>query len=199
MASGSFKAIIESFFQRNGGMDRLKGGLAVYYWPRVAGHEIANKVTAVRFADGYIYLQTDNAALAHQISLLNLDNIKKYRQILGSNIIKGIKIKIGSIQLKRDQKKECTPELKMNSEDENRIAQCGQSIEDPVLAAKFTDLMKKHYLYKRRMETNGANKCRACGTFIETDFEYCPCCERLVTAEKKEYLNYLNRNENKLQ
>jgi hypothetical protein len=191
LASGTFAVIIESFFQRNGGLTRLKGELAVYYWPRVAGIEIAGKVAATRFKDGFLYLQTENSALAHQLSLLNLDIIKKYRKILRGNIVTGIKIKIGAINISLIRRNSSDPEIELNPNEKQMIENCRQSIPEPDLALKFTALMQKHYLEKRKLERDGGKKCRSCEIIIESQFDYCPCCERLVKGEKEAFLEYL--------
>lgn len=193
MANNSFKAIIEGYFQRNGGWLRLKGELAVYYWPRIAGSEIASKVTAVRFSDGFIYLRTDNSALAHQISLLNLDIIKKYQRLLGAKLIKGVKIKIGPIDLNLTKKEKNNLEITLNREEEQLVERCGQIITEPDLAAKFTMLMKKHYFLKRKMEADGGQRCRICNIVVEPDLEYCPCCERQLKEENEAYLKFMKK------
>jgi hypothetical protein len=198
LASGTFLAIIESFFQRNGGLTRLKGELAVYYWPRVAGREIAGKTVATRFKDGFLYLQTDNSALAQQLSLLNLDIIKKYRKILGGNIVKGIKIKIGTINISLNRGNSSDLEVELAPNQKQMIEKCGQSIPEPDLALKFTALMQKHYLNKRKLERDGGKKCRSCGIFIEARFDYCPCCERLVKEESEDFLEYLKLTKGRL-
>lgn len=192
MSSSNFKTVIENFFKRQGGWSRLKGEMAVYFWPRVAGPEITTKVIAIRFYDGFLYLQTENAALAHQISLLNLDIVKKYRKILGPNIIKGVKIKIGPVQNNIDRTYK-EPEVSLNPEENNMIEKCGQMIPEPDLAARFTALMEKHYLLKRKMEAVGGKHCQACKTIIEPDFEYCPCCERQIKEEKEAYQQYIKK------
>lgn len=193
MASSSFKKLIEGFFQRQGGWSRLKGEMAVYYWPRVAGPEITAKVIATRFYDGFLYLQTDNAALAHQISLLNLDIVKKYRKILGPNIIKGVKIKIGPVQSNQGEKKET--KVTLDPAENELIEKCEQMIPEPDLAEKFATFMKKHYVLKKKMEATGGKKCQACNIVIESDFEYCPCCERQIKEENEAYQQFLYKKD----
>lgn len=196
MSSSSFKAVIESFFKRQGGWTRIKGEMAVYFWPRVAGPEITTKVSAIRFYDGFLYLQTDNAALAHQISLLNLDIVKKYRKILGPNIIKGVKIKIGPVP-SNPARMEKAPEVSLNPEENSMIEKCGQMIPEPDLAAKFAAFMEKHYLFKRKLEATGGKQCQACKIIIESGFDYCPCCERQIKEENEAYQQFMNKANSK--
>ena len=198
LASGSFKNVMEKFFQRNGGWTRIKGELAVYYWPKVAGPEIASKVEAIRFREGYIYLQTENAALAHQISLFNFDIIKKYRKMLGPNIIKGIKIKIGNTNIVV-KKKPTNDSIKLDSDEVRMVQECVQTISEPDLAIKFKDLMEKHYLHKREIESYGGAKCRACEIAIDENYEYCPCCERQISEENNAYQQFIKKKNNQIQ
>jgi hypothetical protein len=190
----SFGLIVEGFFRRNGGWTRIKGELSVYYWPRIAGSELANKVEAVQFREGYLYLQTENPALAHQISLMNYDIIKKYQKVLGPGIIKGIKIRIRATSGRLNSLREEKKEILLNSEEETLINSCCQKINDPELADKFNHFMKISYLSRKEKQETGGHSCPSCGTVISLEFRFCPCCERRVKEEMKDYMNYLKKN-----
>ena len=196
MSINSFSAIIEKHFRHNGGWLRLRGEMAVYYWPRIAGNDIAGKVEAIRYRDGYLHLQTDNPALAHQLTLLSLDIVKKYRKLLGEGIVKGIKIKIGAIKviLKKEQD---IPEFALENDEKKEISACVQVISDPKLAGTFSRFMERMYLMRKQREVSGGKNCRSCGIVIEPEFEYCPCCERQVREEIDAYLKYIEKNKQK--
>jgi hypothetical protein len=99
----SCSVIIEKVLRQTGSLQRIKAELSVYYWPRVAGMEIAKKVVAICYCGGYLYLKTESPTLAHQVMMLNRDIMKRYHHLIGSNVIKGIKIKIGSIDLPKEE------------------------------------------------------------------------------------------------
>jgi hypothetical protein len=189
----SFASIIEKHFRNNGGWLRLRGEMAVYYWPRVAGDDIAGKVEAIRYRDGYLYLQTDNPALAHQLSFLSLDIIKKYRKMFGDGIVKGIKIKIGALN-EISKIRQSAPDVILQNEEKAEISACAQTIADPLLADTFGHFMEIMYLIRKRREISGGKGCRSCGIIIEPEFEYCPCCERQVREEIDAYLKYIEKN-----
>ncbi|HEX7713252.1 MAG TPA: DciA family protein [Bacillota bacterium] len=177
MSSSSFSGIIEAFFQRNGGWKRIKGELAVYYWPRIAGKGLASKVEANRYRDGILYLVTENAALAHQITLMSPEIILRYRKVLGQGIIKSIKIKVGSTNIITVPDQE-NPDVQLDRETETMISACGEEIQDPQLAEKFVHFMQKSYMNQLVKEATGGRQCKKCGIIIENGFDYCPCCER---------------------
>ncbi|MCL6589726.1 MAG: DUF721 domain-containing protein [Firmicutes bacterium] len=193
MSGSLLKKIIENYFRRNGGWLRLKSELAVYYWPQVAGPEIGAKVEATHFRDGYLYLKTENPALAHQVSLLSQEIVKKFQKFLGKGVIQGVRVKIGSLKPQTRAIEEGKPEIELSEETKKLIIKCSQNIQDPQLAASFSMFMKKAYQLKEKMIIYGGTKCRRCGIVIEKNFEYCPCCERQVEEEKQAYYQYIKR------
>lgn len=195
MSSSSFSSIIEKFFSRNGGWQRLKGEMAVYYWPRVAGKEMAKKVQAVRFRSGFLLLLTENPALAHQLLMMKADILHKYQQLLGLGIIKDIKVKVGSLQQSPESGEHHDLCFELNKEEAAAIEQCEREISDSVLAEKFASFMQRSFLKKKEIKANGGGNCYSCGVAVEAGFTYCPCCERKVHEEVAAYIQYkIKRN-----
>ncbi len=190
MASGAFSSIIEKYFFKNGGWSRLKGELSVYYWPRVAGAEIAKKVDAVRYRDGYLYLQTDVPALAQQILFMVPSFLEKYRNYIGKGVLKGIKVKIGSIKRPLSKPDPSLDDFSLEQSEISTIENCKNKIEDPDLAVRFEKLMQKSYLVQKKQMAVGGKTCLSCGVIIDSQFDYCPCCEHKVHQEVQAYLNY---------
>lgn len=194
MASNTIFSIVEQYFSRNGGILRLKGELAVYFWPRIAGAELAYQVTALRYNDGQLYLQTENPALAHQLTMLSPEIIGRYRKLLGNGVIRGIRVKIGPVQKIKRPVTEEDIEIPLTEPEQQSIRECCQAVADPELASKLAGLMTRHYQNKQIKQREGGKECPSCGVFIAVDLEFCPCCERKLTEEVHEYLNYLRKN-----
>ena len=193
MAINSCYTIIESFFRRNGSLKRLRAELSVYYWPRVAGVEIARNVTAVRYFNGYLYLKTENPTLAHQLTMMNPDIIKRYRQLLGPDVIKGIKIKIGSIAPGQTEIK-TEKAIQLEKEEEQFIAENCQQIKDPEAAECLRRMMQKSFEARHRIKEAGGGCCLSCNVTIEPNQSYCPVCESKLKDEMLSYVNYLKKN-----
>jgi hypothetical protein len=188
VSNSAFVSIIEKYFYRNGGWVRLKGELTVYYWPRIAGVEIAKKVKAIRYRDGYLYLQTEIPALAQQILLMIPSFLEKYQKVVGKKVLRGIKVKIGSIK----QEPEPTPPLNLSLDqwELEEIESCKSEISDPELATKFGEFMQKAYVINKNQKASGGKACMSCGVTIDETFNYCPCCEQKVNEEVKAFLQY---------
>ncbi|HEY8464746.1 MAG TPA: DUF721 domain-containing protein [Bacillota bacterium] len=193
MSTSSCRTIIENIFRRNGSLKRLLAGLSVYYWPRVAGEPLAKEVIAVRCSNGYLYLKTESPTLAHQLLLMNPEIIQRYRSLLGCQIIKGIKIKIGSIG-----KVEATPEIPaepgLDEQEQKFIAANCEAIKDPELAQHFKGLMEKSFQARHRLQAEGAGFCLSCNVLIDPAYSYCPVCEIKLKDEILSYLKYLKKN-----
>ena len=177
MSYRPFTAIMERYFKRNGGWTRLQGELAVYYWPRVAGKELAAKIEAVRYQDGSLYLRTENPALAHQVSLMSLEIIKRFQRLLGKRVITSIKIRIAP--LSNPAKPASSPKVaqSLSADEEKFIQECGQEIADPELEARFAMVMRKHLTNVKQKQTEYPGKCKCCGVPVEADCELCSCCQ----------------------
>lgn len=189
-SSGAFSSIIEKYFHKNGGWSRLRGELSVYYWPKVAGAEIAKKVEAIRYRDGYLYLQTDVPALAQQILFMLPSFLEKYRSYIGKGVLKGIKVKIGSIKKSLDEPVTSFNDLSLEKSELLMIETYKSTIDDPDLAVRFERLMQKSYLVQKKQKAAGGKACLSCGVMIDSQFDYCPCCEHKVNQEVQAYLSY---------
>lgn len=193
MAVNSCVAIIEQLFRRNGGWKRLQGELSVYYWPRIAGAEIGDKTEPTYFRNGYLYIKTENPALAHQLSLFSSEIVKRYHQQLGIDALKGIKIKIGTIKVNHTPDHSGVPEMELSEPERRQIDTCAHQISDPKLAEIFTQTMRRSYIHNQRVLAAGGKHCLSCGTVIRSEFNYCPCCERKLIQETEAYLDYFKK------
>jgi hypothetical protein len=193
MATSLCSTIIENAFRRSGSLKRLKAELSVYYWPRVAGPEIAKNVIAERYFNGYLYLKTESATLAHQLTLMNSDIIRRFRNILGPKAIKGLRIKVGSITTSL---KTVLPEnkVKLNESEQRFIETNCETITDPELAFSFKAMMEKAFFNRHKKQADGGNFCRSCNVVIDSVYDYCPVCELKIKEEILCYLNYLKQN-----
>ena len=177
MSNSSFTNIIEKIFKQNGGWSRIKGELSVYYWPRVAGPEIAGKVEAVRYYNGFLYLQTENPALAHQVSLFSLDIVKRFHRVLGKGVVKGIKVRIGPVALKQRRISLPKKDFPLTEGEQKMVHDCAARLKDPDLAENFSKLIKAFYQNQKHVLAEGGHRCSNCQTVISEEYLYCPSCQ----------------------
>jgi hypothetical protein len=193
VATSRCSTIIENTLRRSGNWKRLRSELSVYYWPRIAGPEIAKNVEATRYFNGYLYLKTESATLAHQLTMMNCDIMKRYQKVLGFDALKGVKIKVGSINIKKERiRSDNTPNL--DESEIQFIASNYQQIVDPELAVRFKAIMEKAFLDKHRKKIEGNKTCLSCNVLIDPNYDYCPVCELKLKDEMSCYINYLKKN-----
>ncbi|HOJ77249.1 MAG TPA: DUF721 domain-containing protein [Bacillota bacterium] len=187
-------SIIKGLFQNNGGWKRVQAELSVYYWSQIVGKEISENSETMFYRNGYLYVKTDNPALAQQIALMQNDILKRYQSKLGYNALKGIRVKIGSLSSKcNEPNKELDHNFQLTDQEKNIIEESQANIKDSELADKFTKAMHKAFQRKHQLNQEGWHKCGCCGVAIEARFKYCPCCERKLEEESLEYIEYLKK------
>jgi hypothetical protein len=194
MSTSSFTAIVENVFRRTGSWKRIKAELSVYYWPRIVGGEIAKNVIAERYFNGYLSVKTESSTLAHQLTMMTPDILKRYQTVLGPNILKGIRIRVGSIpQVNSVPKQDC--EMALRDDELKLIRESCQSLADPELAKGFQTLMEHSFMNRRRKESQGCGKCLSCNVAVELPYSYCPVCEVKLKDEILSYIGYLKKNQ----
>jgi hypothetical protein len=189
----TWTGLVTLYFKRNGGLRRLQGELAVYYWPRIAGLELGRKVAALRWRDGQLHLQTENPALAHQLTLLAPEILDRYRKLLKTDVVRGIRVRIGTIPSPAPLI--AAPEdLQLEAEEEARIIACAQQVGDPELAERLTTLMRQNFINRRKLAASAdVMECTACHVLITDGFSYCYSCEHQLELENTAMLNYLSQ------
>lgn len=80
------------------GPGRLKEGLALYFWPRVAGKELAAKARAVRASNGILWVKCPDPAFSYNLHFFKKEILKKYRKILGAGVIRSVRILTGEVE-----------------------------------------------------------------------------------------------------
>jgi hypothetical protein len=198
MSTSSFTTIVENVFRRTGSWKRIKAELSVYYWPRIVGGEIAKNVIAERYFNGYLCVKTESSTLAHQLTMMTPDILKRYQTLLGANILKGVRIKVGSVphSVNRVPKKDCGPVLR--DDEVKLIRESCQPLADPELSQRFQKLMERSFKNRRRRESQGGGKCLSCNVPIDLPYSYCPVCEVKLKDEILSYIGYLKKNHQKI-
>lgn len=77
---------------------RLKEGLALYYWPRVAGKELEAKAKAERVNNGILWVKCPDPAFSYNLNFFKREILKKYHKILGAGVIHSVRIVTGELE-----------------------------------------------------------------------------------------------------
>ncbi|NLZ43724.1 MAG: DUF721 domain-containing protein [Clostridia bacterium] len=90
--------IYRELIARVPGPGRLKEGLALYFWPRVAGKELAAKAKAERVKNGILWVKCPDPAFSYNLLFFRKEILKKYRRFLGEGVIRSGRIVTGEVE-----------------------------------------------------------------------------------------------------
>ncbi|HHU82817.1 MAG TPA: DUF721 domain-containing protein [Firmicutes bacterium] len=90
--------IYKELLEKIPGPGRLKEGLALYFWPRVAGKELQAKARAERVSNGILWVKCPDPAFSYNLHFFKTEILKKYRRILGAGVIRSVRIVTGEIE-----------------------------------------------------------------------------------------------------
>lgn len=76
---------------------RLRQEMAVDFWPRVVGPEVAHQTVAGPVRDRVLLVRTANPVLAYQLTLMERDILLRYRGLLGGTYIRRVHPQIGEV------------------------------------------------------------------------------------------------------
>src|SRR5690554_3425470 len=80
------------------GYGRIKEGLALYYWPQVAGKDLEKKTEAQRVSNGILWIKCKDPSLSYNLNFFKREIIKKYKEILGAGVIRSVRIVVGEME-----------------------------------------------------------------------------------------------------
>lgn len=174
--------IVQHILSRWKGRSRLMEGMALFYWTKVAGPDIARKTQAEKMMAGTLWIRTNDPTLAHHLTFLVPKMIEKYQAIMGPKIVRGIRFVVGQIEM-------VEPEPVLQSERTplpEFILEAAAIIEDDKLRSSFLRAAQNS-LNKETLNREKGWKTCSCGILTE-DGDNCPHCQRKEDEEKKTLL-----------
>jgi hypothetical protein len=181
--------ICKGIFQNWRGRSRLMEGLALYYWPRVAGADIARKTHAERMMAGTIWVRTNDPTLAHQLTFLVPKILMEYERLMGRRFVQSVRFVTGYIPIDTtiaEEKAEIEVEIPAS------IKESAAAIEQEELRSTFLRTVGKALQKEYDLRQKGWKPC-SCGILTE-DGSLCDICRRREEEEKRDViLFYITR------
>lgn len=130
---------------------KIKDGLAMYYWPKVIGPDLAKKTEAVKISNGRLWVKTPDPTLTQNLTFFSKQIIDKYVSLMGPGIVRSVRITTGAITIQQapDLKKEQEKNLR---DEELQIPPEINTIEDEDLKKVFSRLYRRHFLLKKTVK-----------------------------------------------
>lgn len=93
----TFKGVFDSLSTRNGFFAKLRVLTMRYRWHILVGDTIARRSSISDFRNGILYVAVSEGLWAHELGLHKKPLIQRLNRELGMNIVKDIRITIGSL------------------------------------------------------------------------------------------------------
>lgn len=147
--------------------------MALYYWPRIIGEQLADKVEAERLSNGILWLKTVDPSLTQNLIFFKKQIIRKYNRILGSRTIRSVRIVTGEVRTKKKNDDQQRP-LELKEEFEVKLPESINTIKDEELRDAFSRFFRYHFSLRERRLMNGSKECKVCGRLYEENTT-CSC------------------------
>lgn len=161
------------------GRSRLLEGMALFYWPKISGPDIACKTQAEKMMAGTLWIRTDDPTLAHHLTFLIPKMMDGYAKMMGPNIVRGIRFVIGQIEKENKESEVQVKEVQIPSS----IMESAATIEDENLRSSFIRTVRNSLISDELRLQKGWKRC-SCGILTE-HVEYCPECQRKEDEERR--------------
>lgn len=148
--------------------ERLREGLALYYWPRIIGDKLANKIVAERVSKGILWLKTSDPSLTQNLTFFKKQIIYKYNRMLGSGVIRSVRIVTGEVNIRR-KNEDPLKKVETKVDNEVKIPQSINEIKDEELRDAFSNFFKYHSSLRKKRLLNGYKECTFCGGLYRED------------------------------
>lgn len=153
--------------------ERLREGLALYYWPRIIGDKLANKIVAERVSKGILWLKTSDPSLTQNLTFFKKQIIYKYNRMLGSGVIRSVRIVTGEVNIRR-KNEDPLKKVETKVDNEVKIPQSINEIKDEELRDAFSNFFKYHSSLRKKRLLNGYKECTFCrGLYREDSICFC--------------------------
>lgn len=145
----SISEIVQGFVKGWPRSDRVKTGLALYYWPKVIGDDLKTKTEAVMMKNGTLWVKTPDPTLAYNLTFFKKEIIKKYNKYLGPGMIRTVRVIIGDITQDYAIVKEKEIKISNDLQIPPQINKKIDEIKDPELKQAFVNFYKRHETIKK--------------------------------------------------
>ena len=189
-------SIMEGFLKGTGTRNKIKSYLILDLWPQVIGSALEGKTEARAVKNGVLYVTCVSPPLAHQLSFMKRDMLKKIASLVGTGIIKDIRFQSGEIDVVHSQEKNAesgrgqsrAPQewQDLDAQETALLEEMRQSETDPELQTAFLKAATTAKRVRKTRMQEGWQPCQRCGVLYDpNDPDYsnsrttlCSVCEQ---------------------
>ncbi|HAZ21907.1 MAG TPA: hypothetical protein DCY84_06045 [Firmicutes bacterium] len=186
-------SIIDGFLSGAGTRNKIKSYLILDIWPQVIGSALEGKTEAQAVKNGVLYVTCVSPPLAHQLSFMKRELLKKIAVQVGAGVIRDIRFQAGEIDLSRaggkihPGAKDRAPQKleELNAEETAHLDLLRQELieaeTDPALESAFLKAVTAAKRVRKTRMKEGCQPCQRCGALLEQDSggtSLCSVCEQ---------------------
>ncbi len=156
---------------------------AVMLWPEIVGPQMGKASEARSVQAGTLLVVTRSSAWNQEITFQKALIIRKYREKLGKDHIKDLRVSIGAVRgvVERAGVDAPTPDelrrIQLPADELEAIQNAAQS-DDPELSQAIRRALVAEAQLRRWRLSHGAKACRRCGAAHRTSRDLCPACRQ---------------------
>lgn len=185
-------SIMDGFLKGAGTRNKIKSYLILDLWPQVIGSALEGKTEAQAVKNSVLYVKCFSPPLAHQLSFMKSELLKKIAAQVGSGVIRDIRFQSGEINVRfrrtHPEKDRMSQQLQaLDAEETAHLEELSQSQTDPDLKIAFLKAATAaKRVHKTRMQ-EGWQPCERCGALYEHD-SHTPLCSVCEQTDSRKHI-----------
>lgn len=168
---------LEHLFERHGLLNAYKEQKPVFVWRQIVGPVIERLTCPLWVMNGVLHVEVATHVVAHELSLMKTDFIRRMNEVLGEACISDIKFKV------RDQAHTAKNDFQIDlseapllDEEREEITKLAATIEDKKLRETFERFLSTLKRAEKARQRLGWKRCSRCGIFHDGEGELCFNC-----------------------
>jgi len=166
---------LEDLFERHGLKSEYKEQKPLFVWRQIVGPLIDRLTCPLWVMSGVLYVEAATHVVAHELSLMKADLMRRIHEALGESCLSDIKFKV------RDEEKDAPhidlSEAPLLDEERLQIQKMVADVEDNQLREALERLFSALKRLEKARQRLGWKRCPRCGVFHNSEDELCFNCE----------------------
>lgn len=185
LGMGRAGSVMQALLDSMEGGGKIRESLAMAYWPRAAGPQVAAASHAEEVRDGILYVRTKGSVWSQEINLLKHQILAQLNHLCGKPVIKDIRFRAGGLKPAASASETGFPPadeiaaVRLSEEDAAAMAadlEAAGKLEDPGLRRATLQIIERQYRVRRWRLNRGWKPCARCGALHGGDQPICTVC-----------------------
>ncbi len=182
---GQASDMLEMLLDKLDSGGKIREGLAVVYWPRVVGEQVAAASQAEEVRDGVLIVRTKGSVWSQEISLMKHRLVPELNRLCGKAVIKDIKFRATGLADDEGDAADDGPTsddldaVELTDEDRASLAaelEAVSALPEAKVRAKLTSILERQYRLRRWRLDHGWAPCEGCRVLHPGPGELCTVC-----------------------